>query len=120
MYYIYIFFIFHRINASNNATTHITDTNTFCKKCGCQDIKISFRGENGYCKTCFLSILTHKFRATLGKSKSMHPNDSILIDHFGTANSTVLVHLIKANTNESVNKRFRFQCKILYIDGKRM
>ena len=104
------------INASADAATLATDAKTSCAKCGCHEIHISLRCKNRYCKACFLSILTHKFRATLGKSKSVRPNDSILIAHSGKANSTVLAHLIKANANESVPKRLRCQWKILYID----
>ncbi|XP_015440220.1 PREDICTED: cytoplasmic tRNA 2-thiolation protein 2 [Dufourea novaeangliae] len=93
-----------------------TNINSFCKKCKTQKTEVSLRGKYGYCKTCFLSVSMHKFKATLGKSKLLRPSDSVLIAHSGKANSTVLLHLIKDNMNESASKRLQFKCKILYID----
>ncbi|XP_053986584.1 cytoplasmic tRNA 2-thiolation protein 2 [Hylaeus volcanicus] len=104
------------ITASTNIAAHTANTNELCKKCGCQDVRISLRGKHRYCKICFLSMLTHKFRATLGKSKLVRPSDTILIEHSGKANSNVLIHLIKANESEPANKKLKFQCKILYVD----
>ncbi|XP_076383829.1 cytosolic thiouridylase subunit 2 isoform X1 [Megalopta genalis] len=103
-------------NATDTAPTCVTNIKLFCAKCGSKEIEISLRSKCGYCKACFLSVLMHKFKATLGKSKSMHPTDSVLIAHSGKANSTALVQLIKDNANDLASKRLRFTCKILYID----
>ncbi|XP_043255189.1 cytoplasmic tRNA 2-thiolation protein 2 isoform X1 [Colletes gigas] len=103
------------IAATADAASHAINTST-CKKCRSQNVRVLLRDKDRYCKTCFLSMVTHKFKATLGKSKSIRPTDTILVEHSGEANSTVLVHLIKANANESVNKRLKCLCKILYID----
>lgn len=89
----------------------------FCKKCGSQEVQVFSKNRNEYCKVCFLNILKHKFRATLGKSKSICPNDSILVAHSGKANSTALLHLIMVDTNESISKKLRPSFKVLYIDG---
>lgn len=92
------------------------DAVPFCKKCGNQETQVFLKNGNEYCKRCFLIILRHKFRATLSKSKSVHTNDSILVAHSGKANSTLLLHLITTDTNESISKKPQFSFKILYID----
>ncbi|CAL7949734.1 unnamed protein product [Xylocopa violacea] len=103
------------ITSSTIDAINVSNTESVCTKCGSQ-VEVSLRNKNGYCKTCFLSMSRHKFRATLGKSKLLRPNDSVLIGHSGKANSTVLLHLITADVNEPVSKKLKFQCKVLYID----
>lgn len=103
-------------NATDSTTMLVKNAKLFCKKCGSEQIEISLRNKCGYCKPCFLSVSMHKFKATLGKSKSMRPTDSVLIAHSGKTNSTALVQLIKNNANESSCKKLRFKCKVLYID----
>ena len=71
-----------------------------------------------YCDNCFLVSATHKFRATLGKSKVVRPTDKILVAHSGSAGSMALLHLIRAGMHESVHKRLVFETKVMYIDGK--
>nr|XP_003702646.1 PREDICTED: cytoplasmic tRNA 2-thiolation protein 2-A [Megachile rotundata] len=104
-----------RITSDSNATS-LPDIKSLCKVCGSNEIQVSLRNKNNYCKVCFLGILTHKFKATLGKSKAIRPTDTVLVAHSGKANSTVLVHLIAANINESTFKKIPFHCKVLYID----
>ncbi|XP_076754982.1 cytosolic thiouridylase subunit 2 [Xylocopa sonorina] len=99
----------------NIITPPTADAMNVCKRCG-SEVEVCLINKNAYCKTCFLTALRHKFRATLGKSKLLRPNDSILIGHSGKANSTVLLHLITADVNEPISKRFKFQSKVLYID----
>jgi len=82
------------------------------------DIDVLLIGQSGYCKTCFLTAINHKFRATLGKSKIIRHGDSILIDHSTELNSSVLLHLLKAGMNESTRKKLMFKIAVLYIDGK--
>lgn len=91
---------------------------TLCRKCRCKDIDILLVGQSGYCKTCFLTAMNHKFRAALGKSKIIRYGDSVLVDHSGEINSTVLLHLIKAGMSETAHKRLIFKTVILYIDGE--
>ncbi|KAG7204228.1 hypothetical protein KM043_002056 [Ampulex compressa] len=89
---------------------------TLCKKCGCQDIQVTLRGRNSYCQVCFLKLVTHKFRATMGKSKIIRRNDSVLIGCDGKANSIALLHLIKTAMNESTHKKLTINTTVLYID----
>ncbi|XP_043515214.1 cytoplasmic tRNA 2-thiolation protein 2 [Frieseomelitta varia] len=97
-------------------TIEAHDAVPFCKKCGNQEAQVFLKNKNEYCKRCFLIILRHKFRATLSKSKSVHTNDSILVAHSGKANSTLLLHLITTDMNESISKKLQFSFKVLYID----
>lgn len=87
-----------------------------CKKCKYQDASLLLRDKTGYCETCFLSVSMHKFRATLAKSRAICQNDSVLVGHSGKPNSTVLLHLIKIGSDQSVGKRLSFRCNHLYID----
>ncbi|KOC63349.1 Cytoplasmic tRNA 2-thiolation protein 2 [Habropoda laboriosa] len=97
-------------------STRTSNTNPLCKKCRYQQVQLVLRNKNQYCRMCFLTMLMHKFKATLGKSKLVRPNDSILIAHSGKANSTALVHLVSSDAYESISKKLRLQCKVLYID----
>ncbi|XP_043276774.1 cytoplasmic tRNA 2-thiolation protein 2 [Venturia canescens] len=90
--------------------------NALCQKCKVEQALVVLRGKDVYCNTCFLLSATHKFRATLGKSKIVRPSDKILVAHSGKSGSTVLLHLIKAGMHESVHKRLVFETKIVYID----
>lgn len=94
----------------------VSDSDPVCKKCGCQGVHISLRSKNNYCQACFLTMTIHKFKAALGKSKLVRPNDSVLIGHSGKANSTVLLHLVTADAKESMSKKLRLKCKVLHID----
>ncbi|XP_014483247.1 PREDICTED: cytoplasmic tRNA 2-thiolation protein 2 [Dinoponera quadriceps] len=87
-----------------------------CRKCRIKDVDVLLLGQNGYCNMCFLTATNHKFRAALGKSKIIRHGDSILVDHSGELNSTVLLHLIKTGMNESTHKKLIFKTTVLYID----
>ncbi|CAK9809207.1 Cytoplasmic tRNA 2-thiolation protein 2 [Anthophora plagiata] len=97
-------------------STCTPDNKPLCKKCEYRQVQLVLRNKNQYCRICFLTMLTHKFKATLGKSKLVQPNDSILVAHSGKASSTVLVHLLSTDTNESISRKLRFRYKVLYID----
>ncbi|CAK9822903.1 Cytoplasmic tRNA 2-thiolation protein 2 [Anthophora retusa] len=105
-----------KIASCTTNSTCTPDAKPLCKKCGYQQVQLVLRNKNQYCRMCFLTMLMHKFKATLGKSKLVQPNDSILIAHSGKANSTVLVHLLSTDTNESISRKLGFRYKVLYID----
>lgn len=84
-------------------------------KCGCGDV-IETRGRNAYCETCFLTMTSHKFRATLGKSKIIRKGDSVLVAYSGKPNATMLIHLIKSGNEQSAHKKLIFKTKLLYVD----
>lgn len=89
---------------------------TRCGKCGTADPVILLRGRNVYCRSCFLTASTHKFRAALGKHKIIRKGDALLIGHSGKPNSTALLHLVKRATEESNYKKLLIEPKVLFID----
>nr|XP_012218136.1 PREDICTED: cytoplasmic tRNA 2-thiolation protein 2 isoform X2 [Linepithema humile] len=99
----------------NNAKDAVMNA-TQCRKCRFEDVDVLLVGQSGYCKTCFLTVTNHKFRAALGKSKIIRHGDLILIDHSGELNATVLLHLIRAGMSESAHKKLIFKIIVLYID----
>lgn len=98
------------------SVTNSSTDGVVCRKCRSENIDVLLIGRNGYCKNCFLIVTNHKFRATLGKHKIIRPGDTILIDHSGELNSTVLLHLIKSGMSESAHKKLIFKTAFLHID----
>ncbi|KAK2582651.1 hypothetical protein KPH14_004930 [Odynerus spinipes] len=105
----------------NNDITSKSDTieNLFtdlCKKCQSNNTKIILRKKDGYCKSCFLTSSTHKFRASLGKSKIIRRGDTVLVGYCGRDNSTALLHFIKSGMSETAHKRLIFNVLVFFID----
>ena len=46
-----------------------------CQKCREAMSVIRVRRKDVYCKECFVTAMSHKYRSTLGKSKAMRPGD---------------------------------------------
>lgn len=90
--------------------------NSICKKCREAKSVLCLRVKDTYCKECFLTSSTHKFRSTLGKHKVMRPGDQVLIGFSGNQGSLALLHLNSAGLDEANQKRLLFESKILIID----
>ncbi|XP_076354351.1 cytosolic thiouridylase subunit 2 isoform X2 [Tachypleus tridentatus] len=86
-----------------------------CKKCGAKS-DVVLRMLDSFCKPCFLTHCTHKFRATLGKSKQIKFGEKILVGFSGSAASVALVHMIQEGLKEEAHKRFSFTPGIVYVD----
>eukprot|EP00088_Acartia_fossae_P038149 TRINITY_DN3944_c0_g1_i6.p1 TRINITY_DN3944_c0_g1~~TRINITY_DN3944_c0_g1_i6.p1 ORF type:complete len:468 (+),score=82.50 TRINITY_DN3944_c0_g1_i6:42-1445(+) len=86
-----------------------------CKKCKEKPPCVNLRGSDTYCKTCFLTAVHHKFRATLGKHKAMRPGESVCIAYSGGGASTALLHLLKTGI-ESDHKKLLFKPVVLHVD----
>lgn len=71
-----------------------------------------------YYRSCFLPLVTHKFRATLGKSKLVRKGERVLICVSGSQCSMTLLDLIWAGLQQTTFKRLTFDPIILHIDGK--
>uniref|UniRef100_A0A1B6KH68 Cytoplasmic tRNA 2-thiolation protein 2 n=1 Tax=Graphocephala atropunctata TaxID=36148 RepID=A0A1B6KH68_9HEMI len=92
-------------------------TGQWCRKCVDKiEAKVVLRKKDAYCKQCFLSSVSHKFRACLGKSKTMRPGDKVLVGFSGTDNSVALLHLIQTGVQEISHKRLMFEPCVAYID----
>jgi len=65
-------------------------------------------------------MVTHKFRATLGKSKLVNRGERVLVCVSGSQSSVSLLHMIWTGLQQSTYKRLTFDPVVLYIDGKNM
>jgi cytoplasmic tRNA 2-thiolation protein 2 len=63
-------------------------------------------------------MVTHKFRATLGKSKLVNKGERVLVCVSGSQSSVSLLHLVWTGLQQSTYKRLTFDPVIVYIDGK--
>lgn len=68
-------------------------------------------------RACFVPMVTHKFRATLGKSKLVSKGERVLICISGSQCSVSLLHLVWTGLQQTTYKRLTFDPVILYIDG---
>ncbi|KAL1464952.1 hypothetical protein WDU94_004552 [Cyamophila willieti] len=87
-----------------------------CPRCNTNAGEVVLRSKDIYCKTCLLHYLNHKFRAALGKSKLMRPQDKALIAFSGSHSSMALLHLIHEGMQLSSHKRILFSVCAVYID----
>ncbi|XP_044013070.1 cytoplasmic tRNA 2-thiolation protein 2 [Aphidius gifuensis] len=98
----------------NDDTIKLDDC--FCLKCKTEKASVKLRGSDVYCNSCFLTSVTHKFRATLGKSKIVRRSDKVLVAYSGESGSVALLNLIRAGMHESVHKRLVFETHVVHID----
>ncbi|XP_049816213.1 cytoplasmic tRNA 2-thiolation protein 2-A isoform X1 [Schistocerca nitens] len=87
-----------------------------CRKCNENRAEVVLRKKHPYCRLCFVQAATHKFRATLGKSKIIRAGDNVMIAFSGSEASAALVHLVSVGLNEGNHKRLCFNPIILYVD----
>ncbi|XP_014664653.1 PREDICTED: cytoplasmic tRNA 2-thiolation protein 2-like isoform X2 [Priapulus caudatus] len=74
------------------------------------------RVNDAFCRECFLTYFTHKFRATIGKSKLVREGEKVLLTVSGGQASCAMLNLVNEGLGKSVHKRLRFSPSILYID----
>ncbi|KAH6934312.1 hypothetical protein HPB50_022904 [Hyalomma asiaticum] len=86
-----------------------------CKTCG-ETAHLILRKKDAYCKTCFVANCTHKFRATLGKSKLLKRGDKVLVAFSGGPSSAAMLQLLQDGFSEHAHKRFLFEPSLIYID----
>jgi len=86
-----------------------------CKKCRQNKPNVNLRGNDAYCRECFLTAVHHKFRATLGKHKAMRPGDKVCVGYSGGGASASLLHLLKTGI-ESDHKKLLFHPHVLHVD----
>lgn len=65
-------------------------------------------------------MVTHKFRATLGKSKLVNRGERVLVCVSGSQSSVSLLHLVWTGLQQSTYKRLTFDPVIVHIDGNYM
>lgn len=89
---------------------------TNCTKCNSNPAFILLDKVTAECRTCFLESCNKKLRSTIGKSKLLRNNDSILIAHSGGQSSSALLDLIKNSIESQARREQKFRPSIIHID----
>ncbi|EDV25973.1 uncharacterized protein TRIADDRAFT_55610 [Trichoplax adhaerens] len=86
-----------------------------CIKCK-EVAQIVLRADNCYCRSCFIAYFTHKFRATIGKSKLIRSNEKVLLAFSGGPRSSAMLYLVHEGLSENIHKKLRFLPGVVFID----
>ncbi|KAK3610327.1 hypothetical protein CHS0354_029797 [Potamilus streckersoni] len=86
-----------------------------CMKCQEKAILIT-RVNDAFCRSCFMVYITHKFRATVGKTKLVRDGEMVLVALSGGPSSSALLHLIQEGLSERTHKKLRFRPGLIFID----
>ncbi|XP_071785955.1 cytoplasmic tRNA 2-thiolation protein 2-like [Asterias amurensis] len=86
-----------------------------CMKCGEKAVVIA-RIKDAFCRTCFLTYFTHRFRATFGKARLVRDGEKVLFAFSGGQCSSAMVNLVKRGLDQSTHKKLRFIPGLIYID----
>lgn len=89
-----------------------------CNKCREQTPCILLRGKDVYCRQCFISGTTHKFKSLLGKHRLINPNEKVLILHEPGHASAALLSFLRTGLDLDTPKKLRFKPVFLFIDSK--
>ncbi|XP_033754101.1 cytoplasmic tRNA 2-thiolation protein 2-A-like [Pecten maximus] len=87
-----------------------------CMKCRTENAILITRVNDAFCKACFMVYVTHKFRATIGKSKLVRDGEKVLVAYSGGPSSSCLLHLITEGLSQRAHKKLRFIPGIIFID----
>lgn len=93
-------------------------TDTKCNKCREETPILLLRHKDAYCKNCFLTGANHKFKALLGKSKLIRPNDRVLVSYEVGHPSTALLHMLRNGLDLNTQKKLRFEPVFIFIEGE--
>lgn len=102
------------------ATETVSTTTTTlkeCRRCGSKPYIILDK-IHVECKTCFLESCNKKLRSTIGKTKLLKNNDSILIAYSGSSSSLALLDLIKNSINYDTRREQKLKPSILHVDTR--
>lgn len=86
-----------------------------CRKCGSQPF-IVIDKVHVECKVCFLESCNKKLRSTIGKSRLLKNNDSILIAHSGGSSSLALLDLIRTSINYDSRRKQNLRPSLIHVD----
>ena len=87
-----------------------------CKKCE-NNAFVLLQRKDPLCCGCLYDYCSHKFRATIGKSKLVKPGERVLIAFSGGPSSAAMIHMIKDGFNADQHRRLLFVPSILHIEG---
>ncbi|KAF6201615.1 hypothetical protein GE061_004008 [Apolygus lucorum] len=90
---------------------------SICRKCRESPANVVFQNKFPYCRNCFTTMVSHKYRSTLGKSKLMKHGDKVLVAYSGSGSSVCLLDLIKmAMEDVTKKKKIKTETVVLFID----
>lgn len=87
-----------------------------CMKCSISPAVVVVRLNDPLCKSCFLAYFTHKFRATIGKSRAIKAGEKVLLAFSGGPSSSAMLHLVCEGLSDTALKKLRFEPGIAFID----
>ena len=87
-----------------------------CMKCSISPAVVVVRLNDPLCKSCFLAYFTHKFRATIGKSRAIKAGEKVLLSFSGGPSSSAMLHLVCEGLSDTAVKKLRFEPGIAFID----
>lgn len=87
-----------------------------CMKCSVSLAVVVVRLNDPLCKSCFLVYFTHKFRATIGKSRAIKAGEKVLLAFSGGPSSSAMLHLVCEGLSDTALKKLRFEPGIAFID----
>lgn len=90
--------------------------NEICKKCNLEQIVVKLNNKEAQCKECFLTYVRHKFRASLGSTKIVRRSSNVLVLFDGSAESVVLLDMLKYALSGETFKRLHFNTSVVYVD----
>ncbi|KAF2905089.1 hypothetical protein ILUMI_01073 [Ignelater luminosus] len=88
-----------------------------CMKCELKP-NVVLHNKYPYCKSCFIKSTVHKFKALLGKSRLVHPNDNVLIYHRIGHPGTALLNFLRSGLDLTTPKKIRFKPIVLFIEDQ--
>ncbi|CAF0936675.1 unnamed protein product [Brachionus calyciflorus] len=86
-----------------------------CLKCDKNSVVVT-RINDAMCKECFVEYFTHKFRATIGKSKLFDKDEVVMFPYSSSDSSVAMLHLLFKGVGEEAKKKFTFKTICVYIE----
>lgn len=86
-----------------------------CRKCESPPFIIIDK-VHAECKGCFLESCNRKIRSTIGKSRLLKNNDSVILAHSGSSSSMALLDLIKNSINCDFRREQKLRPSLIHVD----
>ncbi|KAM4600088.1 cytoplasmic tRNA 2-thiolation protein 2 [Fundulus diaphanus] len=87
-----------------------------CVKCKEEPAAVVIRVGDAYCRSCFRESFIHKFRAMLGKTRVIFPEEKVLLAVSGGPSSCSMLSQVQEGVSQKAHKKLRFVPGIVYID----
>ncbi|XP_062327898.1 cytoplasmic tRNA 2-thiolation protein 2 isoform X1 [Osmerus eperlanus] len=87
-----------------------------CMKCKHSTAVLLIRAGDAFCRDCFKEYFVHKFRAMLGKNRTIFPGEKVLLAISGGPSSFSMLAQVQEGLSREASKKLRFSPGIVYID----